>query len=49
MASSIGYVPQRIHLIDDTIAANIAFGETLRILTLRGLNGHQKYHLFIIL
>ena len=26
MAKSIGYVPQKIYLTDDTIAANIAFG-----------------------
>ena len=26
MAKTIGYVPQQIYLIDDTIAANIAFG-----------------------
>ena len=27
MAAYIGYVPQHIYLADDTIAANIAFGE----------------------
>ena len=29
---SIGYVPQHIYLADDTIAANIAFGENQKIL-----------------
>ena len=27
MAQKIGYVPQAIYLIDDSIEANIAFGE----------------------
>ena len=30
---SIGYVPQHIYLSDDTIAANIAFGPIIKILT----------------
>ena len=29
MASKIGYVPQAVYLVDDTIEANIAFGENI--------------------
>lgn len=40
--SSIGYVPQRIHLIDDTIAANIAFGEDSKNINLERVEWASK-------
>ena len=44
MAKSIGYVPQKIYLIDDTINANIAFGVERRSTKMQ-LSEQQKYQI----
>lgn len=48
---SIGYVPQNIYLIDDTVAANIAFGINLKDINLEAVKKAAKIanlHNFIV-